>query len=325
MSIDISNIIAKQHKLNLPQISWKLSLFTSAHKLKDKQKLSFFADLHLLLSAGLDLKTSLDIIEEQSTKDWEKNKIRNVREQIISGLSLADALSGNGIGSDFDFYAVQIGEATGKINDVLKEIKIYYEKKISQKRIVKSAMTYPLMVLFTAIIAVTFMLNVIVPMFEEVFKRFNGELPILTQKIISLSGWFKQNYVFLFIVLAAIVFGISIVSKKYWFKAPLHRIIIKIPFIGRLIKIIHISRFCQTMSLMISARSSLMQSLGLIEKMIEFIPLKSAISQTREGIIAGQPFHNIILPKIQTTGLVEKTCNFTSTYEKDEKSIYRGI
>ncbi len=177
-------------------------------RFKDKQKSRLYADLHLLLSSGLDIKTTFDILISQTTGDWEQRQYLSVQKDIISGVSLAESMKNKKLAGNYEYYAIKIGEESGKIEDVLNEIKRYYERRIKQKRQVQAALTYPVMVLLTAVVAVGFMLNVIVPMFEEVFNRFQGELPLLTQKIIDASDWMAK-YAWLLLLLSPLLYMLS--------------------------------------------------------------------------------------------------------------------
>jgi len=186
---------------------------------------------------------------------------------------------------------LQFGENTGKTNEVLKEIKLFYDRKIKQQRQVKSVLTYPLLVLFTAIGAVSFMLSVIVPMFEEVFQRFQGNLPPLTKKIIDLSAWIKSNFIIILIFLVLVIMVVRKIRHHPVFKSLADKIVLKIPIIGRVVYIIQCARFCHSMALMTGAHSPLVQSLNLTEKMIGFTPLRKAISDVGKNITLGSSLH----------------------------------
>ena len=282
-------------------------------RFKDKQKAKLYADLHLLLSSGLDIKTVFDILISQTTGEWEGNRYRGVQKDIISGTSMADAMLNKKLAGSYEFYAHKIGEESGQIEDVLCEINRYYERKIKQKRQVSSALTYPVLVLVTALIAVGFMLNVIVPMFEEVFKRFQGNLPILTQRIIDLSDWMKEYAWVIVLVILGIGTAINLVRKKTWFRNALHRFLLKIPVFGKLLKDIESARFCHIMSLLTSARSPLVQSLNMVAEMIQFTPLKSAVMKSSEGISRGNSLHE----SFESTRFFDK--KFTSLIKAAEE------
>lgn len=282
-------------------------------KINDKHKLWFYSDLYLLFSSNLDIKTTFEILEEQAEQSWIKQAIKNAKHEIIAGSSIADALKKSRLGENYEYYALQIGENTGKTNQVLKEIKLFYERKIKQQRQVKSALTYPLLVLFTAVGAVSFMLSVIVPMFEEIFHRFQGNLPTLTKKIIDISAWIKGNYIFLLVLMLFIIMVTRKISCYDWFKAFRDKILLKLPFIGRVVYTIQCARFCHNMALLTGAHSPLVQSLNLTQKMTGFTPLKKAISEVSNRIITGSSLYI----SFETCGFFEK--KFTALIKAAEE------
>lgn len=261
-------------------------------RFKDKQKARLYADLHLLLSSGLDIKTTFDILISQTSGDWEQKQYLSVQEDIISGISLAESMKNKQLAGNYEYYAIKIGEESGKIEEVLNEIKRYYERRIKQKRQVQGALTYPVMVLLTALVAVGFMLNVIVPMFEEVFNRFQGELPLLTQKIIDASDWMAKYAWLLLLILSALVLAMRLLWKNHGIKKLVHKSILLIPVFGKLIKEIQTARFCHTMALLTAAKSPLVQSLQMVSAMISFIPMKEAITIIADEISKGTAFYD---------------------------------
>jgi len=282
-------------------------------RFKDKQKARLYSDLHLLLSSGLDINSTFHILIDQTTSEWEKRQYQDVRDGIVSGKTLALAMKEGKLACDYEYYSLKIGEESGKILEVLGEIKRYYERKIKQKRQMTGALTYPVMVLLTAVVAVGFMLNVIVPMFEEVFRRFQGELPVLTRKIIAMSEWMKQ-YLWLVVVIGLIlVFAVRKLWKKYAFRKFWHKAVLHVPVLGHLIKDLQSARFCHIMALLTGARAPLVQSLHMVSDMISFLPLKTSISEMADAISRGKPFHE----SVSDAGFFDK--KFTSLIKAGEE------
>lgn len=297
MSISITHI-KKNTERKIPREGiWNRSFQINGlnrKRFKDKQKARLYSDLHLLLSSGLDINTTFDILITQTTAEWEKIKYREVQEMIVSGTSLADSFRELKIAGSYEYYSLKIGEESGKVEAVLSEIKRYYERRIKQRRQVSGALTYPVMILLTAVVAVGFMINVIVPMFEEVFLRFDGELPGLTRKIIEVSDWTKQ-YAWLILL---VILSIGLVFRQLWklrkVKVLFHEFILRIPLLGKLTRQIQSARFCHIMALLTAAKSPLVQSLHMVSEMITFLPLKFAITKAAGDISAGLAFHQSV-------------------------------
>jgi len=257
-------------------------------KIKEKHKANLYSDLHLLFSSGLDINSIFKIIISQYKKGRIKERLIDAQKDIVGGNSLAQSLKENKLANEFEFYALKIGEESGKLNDILKELKTYYEKKLKQKKQIRSALTYPILVLATAVIALGFMINVIVPMFEEVFTRFQGELPVLTKKLILFSALFKENFFLILLIILGIIILFKWLSTKLFFRSWIQKLQLKVPYLGNVLRVVHSSKFCHSMSLLISARAPLIHSLKMVRNMSSFIPLKETIQNAEERIIQGE-------------------------------------
>jgi type IV pilus assembly protein PilC len=259
--------------------------------LKDRKKESFYSELHVLLSSGIDIRTALDIVVEEQTSEQDKKLFTTIKADVIGGAGLSDAIRETGKFSNYEYYSLRIGEESGRIKDVLSDLTIYFSKKIKQRRQLTSALTYPIMVMVTAILAVGFMLNYIVPMFMDVFKRFNGEMPALTRMIISVSTFFKAYTWLMLLVAITITVTLFAVRKQEYFRARTSVLLIKMPLFGEIVKKLYLSRYCQSMSLLLSARTPMLRSLQLVRHMIGFYPFEKALEIMESDILHGKLLH----------------------------------
>ena len=161
------------------------------NQLNDKKKERFYSELNILFSAGVDIKTALELIEEEQLKKADKELFGNIRELIVNGGSLSEAIRTTGKFSTYEYYSIKIGEESGRLPEVLEELAVFFSKKIRQKRLVLNALSYPSIVFLTAFGAIFFMMKFIVPMFADVFLRFGGDLPYITKLIIKISKAFS--------------------------------------------------------------------------------------------------------------------------------------
>jgi len=116
----------------------------------DKKKEWFYAELNILLSAGVDIKTALELIAEGQTKKKDEELFSGIKNEIINGESLSDALHHTGKFSAHEYYSIRIGEQSGKISEVLQDLSRFFAKKIAQKRQIVNALSYPAIVMLTA-------------------------------------------------------------------------------------------------------------------------------------------------------------------------------
>ena len=158
--------------------------------LQDARKEAMFAELHSLLSSGLDFSRSFSLLIEGERNAAGRALLTELYRSVVRGESLGRAFERSERFAPLDCGVLRIGEETGRLDEALAFLADYYGKRIAQRRMVSGAVSYPLIILFTAVVVVIFMVLVIVPMFEQVYSRMGGELPAMTRWIISLSKAF---------------------------------------------------------------------------------------------------------------------------------------
>lgn len=297
--IEISKITASQSKKTEPirNANAFLNILNkdisfSGGKLSDKKKEKFYSELQVLIAAGVDIKTVLEIIEEQHNKQKDRDLFNNIKEKVINGSSLSEAMEKEkNIFSDYEIFSLRIGEESGRMSEVLLEQANYFSKKIKQKRQLVQAITYPSLVVSVAIGAVYFMLRFIVPMLQDMFKRFGGELPYMTKMVIKASD-FVVAYGLLILLLFLLI-GIVFYSQRHtiWFRKTSASFVLKIPFLGNILKKIYLARFCQSMNLLLNARTRLVHALELVNKMVGFYPIEKSLQQIVGEVEKGQSLY----------------------------------
>ncbi|MFA5297542.1 MAG: type II secretion system F family protein [Lutibacter sp.] len=254
----------------------------------NKKKEAFYAELSVLLNAGITLKNSLTLIAEEQKKKIDKTLIEKIIENLIVGKSLSEAVKLSNVFSEYEYYSLKIGEETGSLQKVTNELGLFYRRKNEQRRNILNALSYPIIVMITAIFAVIFMLQFVVPMFVGIFKQNKVELPWLTKVIVAISESFQQNFgIIVFLILTLIVIRFF-VTKKTWYKKITSNLILKIPYVGELTRKIYIAQFTQATALLVGAKVPLLSCIQLTKKMIDFYPLQLALSNIENEIIQGK-------------------------------------
>jgi type IV pilus assembly protein PilC len=268
--------------------TFDINLSFGTRLLKDTKKEEFYSEVFLLLQSGLDLKRSIEIFTNQQTVANVKNIFSGIEEKLVKGISFSEALQQYLDFSAYEYYSIKIGEESGQLLEILSELGNFYQRKMKQQKQLVSAFTYPTVILMTAIIAVGFMMNFIVPMFADAFKRFNSDLPGLTQFIVNLSADFIQYWWLMLIILAGTGLAIYSLQKIREVRVWISERIIHIPLFGILLQKIYLARFCQSMALMVTARTPLIVSLDLVGKMVGYLPLERALKEVSREIYKGK-------------------------------------
>jgi type IV pilus assembly protein PilC len=262
-----------------------------SRELNDKKKEYLYLELSSLLQAGINLKSSFELITAEQQKEKDKQLYKKIQEAVLGGTTFSQALQQTGKFSLYEVYSLQIGEETGKLIEVLADLAKFYQNKIKQRRKIVSALTYPCVVLTTSLGAVFFMLKFVVPMFGDVFKRFGGQLPWITEKIISISNAMENNF-WRFIVFIALIVGFILFTRKTQnFKRISSQVLLRTPLVGNLVQKIYLARFCNSMRLLINARLPLLRAIALIRQMINYYPIESSLQKVEDDIMKGKSLH----------------------------------
>jgi len=270
---------------------WNKEITLLGKKLTDKKKEAFYSELFALLSSGVDIKSSLEIVVEEQKKQRDKEIYTDILNKVLLGATLSEAIRSCKEFVPYEYHSIRIGEESGRLNDVLHELSAYYNKRLKQRKQITGALTYPILVLITAIGAVIFMMNFIIPMFMGVFQRFGGELPGITRFIVKVSEIFS-NHIGFFMLLGVCMFMIYLfVRKKSWYRRIFSPILIKFPIVGNMVNKIYLVRFCHSMALLIGSKTPLIKAVQLVREMIGFFPYQRDLKQIEEDLLQGGLLH----------------------------------
>lgn len=268
-------------KMLKTEITWFGSKFSN------KKKFSFYFELSVLLNAGITIKEAITLLLENQKKEVDKQLFESILKDIVQGKSFSQAVFDTGKFSEYEYYSLKIGEETGSMGKVTEQLGSFFERKNEQQRIVIAALTYPIIILSTAVIVVIFMLSYVVPMFQDIFKQNNVELPWITKTIIALSN-FVQNYgLYFFVTFIGFVLSWKFFSKNRAFKKYWQTFLLKTPVLGPFIKKVYLAQFTQAVSLLTSSKIPVLNSIQLVNKMIQFVPLQEDLLKVEEGILKG--------------------------------------
>jgi type IV pilus assembly protein PilC len=269
-----------------------IKLFGS--RVNSKKKEAFYAQLSTLLEAGIQLRDAL-VIMEQNAKPKEKESFLGLIEQLDAGYSLAEAFENGKNFGNYERLAIEIGEKTGHLPQVAQQLADYYQKRNERKRQIIGALTYPLIILCTAVLVVVFMLRMVVPMFEDIFRQNGVDLPWITQLIVGLSQ-FSESYGSLLVVIGiGGFFGIRFALKRREVLDIWQKTLLKLPVLGPFVRLLHISKFTQTLSLLTSSKIPFLTAIQMVKDTSEFLPLKSALEKMELAITKGDGLYKGII------------------------------
>ncbi len=258
-------------------------------KVKIGDVLVFTRQLATILHAGLPLLDGLNIMIEQVENPGFKKVISELVDSIKSGNSFSDALREHPkVFSEMYVSMVEAGEEGGVLDDILHRVMKIMEKNEDTKNKIKSAFTYPVIIVFIAIVVVGFLVTFVFPTFIKLFLKNNISLPLPTQLLFSTSNFIKGNLHFLIIgLIIAIVF-----FKKYRNtekgRSVTDNVILKIPMIGELITKVTLSRFARTLSTLYTSGVQILRALEIVQKSVTNKVISSWLDKVYEEVKKGE-------------------------------------
>lgn len=268
-----------------------LPSFLQRKNMKSDQLVIFTRQLSAMISAGVPLLRALSSLESHSKDTVEKTIIGSLHKDVQSGQSIGDALSKHPeTFSDVYINMVRAGESAGILDDILKRLALQQEKSSSMKKKIKSAMTYPMVLVVITLGAFFGLMIFVIPQIGEIIKDLGGpdaKLPLLTEVMLSISAAIIS---FWYIVLPLIVAGVFMLVR--YIRTPtgkrqFHSLILKVPAISTIVQKVAVARFARTFSALMGAGVAVLESLevtahALGNKIYEQV-LLDAIQEVKNG------------------------------------------
>lgn len=296
---------------------------------KGKDKYSFFQGMATLIGSGLSIREGLSILLGQSRKGKITQILQDLSKELEQGEAFSTAMQASGkVFTEFEIASIRMGESSGQLLAVLKDLARFHEKRQRLRRKLSQALTYPIAVIFLAGGVLWFMLNFVVPMFSDIFARFDAELPGITQVVLALSAFLQNHGGLLFLGAVLLGFLLFRLRKQKSFQRISSAMLLKMPLFGPLIYRIQLSRYCYSLSLMLKSKLSLDQALKLLEKVTPFYPLQQTIPHLHKDVTEGKSFfeavqkHPIYNPMFrQMVQVGERTANLDHMLEQLGKNL----
>ncbi|HXG57476.1 MAG TPA: type II secretion system F family protein [Thermoanaerobaculia bacterium] len=249
----------------------------------------FTRQFSVMIDAGLPLVQCLEILGSQQESKAFKRTLLQVRQDVESGSSLADAMRKHPKVFD-DLYTNMIaaGEAGGILDTILQRLAAYIEKAVKLKSQVKSALIYPVAVISIAIIVVTIILWKVIPVFASLFKGLGAELPMPTVIVIALSNFIADFWWLIGGSIFATIFFLQRYHETEKGRRVLDGLILKMPVLGMLMRKIAVARFCRTLATLTSSGVPILDGLTITAKTAGNAIVEDAIMATRKSVEEGK-------------------------------------
>lgn len=311
-----------------------------ASKIIAKDIAPFSRQMAAMLSAGMPIVAALDTLEEQAANPNFKLVIGALKRNIEGGASFSESLQQ--IPDVFDVLYVNMvraGEQSGQFAETMRRIGDLLEASARLRRKVKSAMTYPVVVLSLSLIIATGMIIFIVPVFAGMFSDFGGKLPAPTQFLVDLSAGARKYAVIIVPSIILAVWGFKKWKKTAAGAWAMDKMVLKAPVFGLLIQKVAVARFARTLSQLVQSGVPILNALEIVAKAANNLIIEAAIMDARKAVEHGDTLSSGLegkkcIPKLvvrmlsagEKTGKVdEMLASVADTYDDEVEAMLASL
>jgi general secretion pathway protein F len=251
--------------------------------------------LATLLGAGLPLEEALKGVAEQTEKSHVKSILLGVRSRVLEGHTLANGMA------QFprafpELYRATIaaGEHSGKLDLVLNRLAEYTEKQHQMRQKIRQALVYPSMMIVVSISIVTFLLIYVVPKMVGVFAQTGQQLPWSTVLLVGISNGIKSYGWYLLAIVVLLIFGLNRGLKRPAFRARWQLLWLRLPILGRTMRVINAARFSRTFGILFAAGVPVLEAMTAAAHLITIMPMREAVEQAISRVREGTNIHRAL-------------------------------
>ncbi len=311
-------------RITLPELGLNKKLTLGLRKkIKPKDLASFCRQFSILLNSGVPMLSCLNLLEQQRSSPRLQLATGKLIEELEQGNSIAEgAKKSPDVFPQLFINMVEAGELSGSLDEVLIRLANHYEREHELNEKVKTAMTYPLVIMVIALVCIGFLLGYVLPKFTGIFANFRVELPLMTRVVMAASGVVQKYwYAFLLLPLLAGSF-IKKKVKEEKYKRRLDKLILSVPVLGDILLKQEISRFTRTMATLLRSGVNILQCLEIAKRVTNNLLIKGFFDAAQDSIKDGQglaePLEKSVFPLIvvQMIRTGEETGNLEEMLER---------
>ena len=267
----------------------EFALPTLKGSVSPKELAVFTRQFSVMIDAGLPLVQCLEILGSQQENKAFKRILLQVRQDVESGSTLADAMRKHPKAFD-DLFCNMIaaGEAGGILDTILQRLAQYIEKNVKLRGAVRSALVYPIAVISIAVLVVWIILWKVIPTFATLFEGLGAALPLPTRITIALSNLIGSWWWLIMLGVGGTIFLLNRYHKTYTGRRHLDGLLLKFPVIGMVLKKIAVARFCRTLSTLVSSGVPILEGLEITARTSGNAIVEDAIMATRRSVEEGK-------------------------------------
>ena len=249
-----------------------------------------------MISAGVTIVDSLDMLSEQTENKVMAKAISGVRTEIGKGETLADSLAKYPkVFPDIMVNMVAAGEASGKLDVAFERMATHFEKSARLKAMMKKAAMYPIMVCLVAVVVIIVMMVKVIPSYQDLFDQLGGQLPLITRIVIALSDFIISKWILLVLLIVGVVVGLKMFGKTEQGQAVFGRLARSMPIFGKMTIKTAAANFARTLSTLIYSGVPMVEALAITAGTMSNYLYKKKVEEAKEDVTRGIPLSEPLL------------------------------
>jgi MSHA biogenesis protein MshG len=255
--------------------------------------IQFSRQMHSLLKAGVPILSALGGLAGHAANRTLAKTLSGIMESLQAGRDLSSSMAQfTDVFSVFYVSLVRVGETSGRLEEVFRQLAMYLEREKKTRDQIKSAMRYPVFVL-VAIVAAIGVINVmVVPAFAAMFAQFGADLPLPTRVLIAMSDFTINRWQILLGVLVALVMGVRIYVRSDSGRYAWHKLLLRVPLIGPILYRAALARFSRLFALVQTSGIPIVTGLSVVAKALDNSFVEERVLSMRDGIERGESLSN---------------------------------
>jgi type IV pilus assembly protein PilC len=258
-------------------------------KIKSADVMNFSRQLGAYLQAGIPILDALHSLQADTENPYLKRVLVSIYDALRGGSGFADAVAE--FGDIFPPYYVGIlrsAELTGNLDTVLNQLASYIERDVGVRSAIKSALTYPMVVLAMAAVTVTVLVTYVLPKFQDFFRGLNAKLPLATRMLLDIARFIEDWWPVMLGLFVAVVVGSFLYFRTESGRVTRDRLLLKAPAIGGVVQYGVIERFCRILGTMLRAGVPIPEAMVASSEATNNRVYQEALAVARAEVLRGE-------------------------------------
>jgi type IV pilus assembly protein PilC len=290
-------------------------------RVKPSEVILMYRQMAMLLESGIDIVASLELLQEQSVNRALKKVLGEIISDLRSGHQLSRALGKHPrVFSTIYCQLLSVGEQSGDLETILKQIADYMEREITTAKETKSALMYPVVTSIVTVGVIGILVTFVLPSFGSLYVSLGVDLPASAQLLIDFANKLQSNWTYIMLAILAFVSLAYIYIKTQGGRYKWDKLILRLPIIGRVIHLNELARNCRSMSLLVRSGLPLTEVMPLLVKSSDNQALTKALINVQQDMVKGEGLsrpmakNKLFLPMmVQMVRVGEETGNLDVT------------